>query len=80
MQSLEPELRHLVVNLCQLAVDFDAKADLYLDLGVASVKAMELLMELEERYSVSVPDEEFVLATSLERLASMMQALLAQKA
>ena len=39
------------------------------------MKAMELLMTLEERYGVSVPDEEFVEAKSLERLAGMMQGL-----
>jgi acyl carrier protein len=36
---------------------------------------MELLLVLEERYGVSVPDEDFIEATSLERLAVMMRGL-----
>ena len=32
-------------------------------------------MELEELYGVSVPDEEFIQAPSLERLAVMIQRL-----
>lgn len=42
---------------------------------MASIQAMELLLELEERYGVSVPDEEFIEATSLERLAGMIHRL-----
>ena len=80
MQDLEPQLRQLMVNLCELPPDFSGKADFYLDLAVPSVKAMELLMELEDRFGVPVPDDQFVEATSLERLAGMMEGLLAAKA
>ena len=75
MDILKSELRQLLVELASLPKDFDEKADLYSDLGVPSMKAMELLMALEERYAVSVPDEQFVEATSLERLAGMMHGL-----
>ena len=40
------------------------------------MQAMELLMALEEGYAVKVPDEQFVEATSLERLARMMHGLM----
>jgi len=78
MQELEPQLRQMMVELCALQPDFNRTADFYLDLAVPSVKAMELLMELEERFSVSVPDDDFVEARSLERLSGMMQGLLEQ--
>ena len=69
------ELRQLLIELAALPEGFDGKADLYRDLGMTSMKAMEFLMALEERYGVRVPDEEFIEATSLERLAGMMQGL-----
>lgn len=75
METLKTELRRLLIELASLPEDFDEKADFYSDLGMPSMKAMELLMTLEERYGVSVPDEEFVEAKSLERLAGMMQGL-----
>lgn len=75
MDILKSELRQLLVELASLPEDFDEKADLYSDLGMASMKAMELLMALEERYGVSVPDEKFIEANSLELLAGMMHGL-----
>lgn len=75
MDTVKTELRQLLTQLASLPEGFDEKADLYSDLGVASIKAMELLLELEERYGVSVPDEEFIEATSLERLAAMIHRL-----
>lgn len=75
MEALKSELRNLLSQLASLPEDFDEKADLYSELGMASIQAMELLLELEERYGISVPDEEFIEATSLERLARMIQRL-----
>jgi acyl carrier protein len=72
---MEQKLRELLVQLCQLPPDFDRAAHLYLDLGVPSVKAMELLVELEDRFGVQVPDEQFVEATSLEKLTAMMEGI-----
>jgi acyl carrier protein len=66
LDTLKSELRQLLTEMASLPENFDEKANLYSDLGMASIQAMELLMVLEERYGVSVPDEEFVEATSLE--------------
>lgn len=75
METLKGELRQLLTEVASLPEGFDEKADLYNDLGMASIKAMVLLAALEERYEVSVPDEEFIEATSLDRLAVMMRKL-----
>ena len=75
METLKVELRQLLAEVASLPEGFDEKADLYSDLGMASMKALEFLMALEERYGVRVPDEQFIEATSLERLAEMMQKL-----
>ncbi|HVB57347.1 MAG TPA: acyl carrier protein [Candidatus Acidoferrales bacterium] len=75
METLKSELRQLLIELASLPEDFDEKADFYRDLGMSSMKAMELLVTLEERYGVNVPDEEFIEAKSLERLAGMMHGL-----
>jgi acyl carrier protein len=72
---LKSELRQLLTEVAALPAGFDEKADLYSDLGMASMKALEFLMALEEHYGVRVPDEQFIEATSLERLAEMMQKL-----
>jgi acyl carrier protein len=75
METLKKDLRELLIELAALPEGFDEKADLYNELGVASMKAMQLLVELEERYQLSVPDEDFIQATSLQQLAEMIQRL-----
>jgi acyl carrier protein len=75
LETLKGELRQVLTEVASLPEGFDEKADLYSVLGMASIKAMELLVVLEERYGVSVPDEEFIQATSLDRLTELMRKL-----
>lgn len=77
---MKEQLRNLIVEIGGLASDFDSAANLYLDLGMPSMKAMQLLMDLEERFGVAVPDEEFVDAVSLDALTGLMEKLLASGA
>ncbi len=75
MDDLKDGLRQVLTSYFSLPQGFDEKADLYRDLGLSSMQAMELLMALEEDYAVKVPDEQFVEATSLESLTAMMSRL-----
>ena len=75
MEVLKSELRQILIDLAHLPPDFDENANLYNDLGVASIQAMELLMALEERYAIRVPDEEFIEAGSLESLTALIHRL-----
>lgn len=78
--QLEEELRQMVAEIGEIAPAFDSHANFYLDLGVPSMKAMQLLMQLEDKYGVQVPDDQFVEATSLQTLTAMMAQLQAGKA
>lgn len=80
MNNTESSIRQIVADIAGLPPETPADANLYLDLGVASVQAMQLLIELEERFDVQVPDEEFVEATSITQLVRMVDMLLNEKA
>lgn len=54
------------VNLLQPDQDF-------YDAGVTSVQSLPLLLELEERFQVTIPDDQFVAARSARRLSEMIQ-------
>jgi acyl carrier protein len=54
------------VNLVQPDQDF-------YDAGVTSVQALPLLLELEERFQVTIPDDKFVAARSARRLSEIIQ-------
>lgn len=73
---MEDKVRDVVAEITGLARDVPADANLYLDLGVASVHALNLLTELEARFGVSIPDDEFVEATTISSLAALMTGLM----
>jgi hypothetical protein len=50
LDSLRDELRQLLIGLVPLPDGFDGKANLYSELGMSSLKAIELLMTQEERH------------------------------
>jgi acyl carrier protein len=54
------------VNLVQPDQDF-------YDAGVTSVQALPLLLELEDRFQVTIPDDQFVAARSARSLSEMIQ-------
>jgi len=75
-QQVTEQLRAMIlVENTELAPDFSSAADLYLDLGLPSVQAMLLLQTCEETYAISIPDDQFVEATTLDKLATLVVSL-----
>lgn len=75
-QQLETELRQIVSTVGEITTEFSDTADFYRDLHLASFKSVDLLMALEERYNVTLPDERYVEATNLNSLTALMRALM----
>lgn len=65
-------VREQVLANTSLAPDFRPDAHLYHELGVSSVEAMQILLALEERHGITIPDEDFVEATTLDELAALV--------
>lgn len=80
MHPIETRVRTIVADISNLSPEMPANANLYLDLGVASVHALQLLTELEEQFAVAIPDDRFVEATSIAELTALMTDLLGERA
>jgi acyl carrier protein len=80
MDQVESKVRAIVADIANLSADVAADANLYLDLGVASVHALQLLTELEEQFGVAIPDDRFVEATSIHDLTALMAGLIQNQA
>jgi acyl carrier protein len=80
MDPIETKVRAIVAEISNLPADMPADANLYLDLGVASIHALQLLTELEERFGVAIPDDRFVEATSINELTALMTGLAGERA
>ena len=71
----QTKIREIIASVTGLTQDVSADANLYLDLGVASVHALHLLNELEQSFGVGIPDEEYVKATSVGKLTALVDSL-----
>jgi acyl carrier protein len=79
MQETEPVIREILVAINNRLNDADANADLYADFGLASVHAITLLTDLEERFRIHIRDEDFIEARSISQLTLMIDALLLEQ-
>jgi acyl carrier protein len=75
MENIENAVRQVVARVTGLVHDLPADADLYLDLSVASVHAVQILTGLEEGFGITIPDDDFVEATSVTKLTNMIANL-----
>jgi acyl carrier protein len=72
MSDIEEKVRQIVGGISGLPPNMQGHSNLYLDLGVASLHALQLLNTLEERFNVNIPDEDFVDATSIDALTLLI--------
>lgn len=79
MNPTETQIRKIIAAIAGISGDASADADLYLDLGVASAHGLQLLAQLERTYSIEIPDDDFVEATTIATLTALMDALIAEK-
>ena len=69
-------VRQVVVRVGKLpGPAFADDADLYRELGVESVAALDLLWSLEEEFSLAIPDAGFNDARSVRALAALIESL-----
>lgn len=74
--AIEEKIRTIVHRLApHLAPGFDGAADLYRELGVKSIAALDLLLSLEEEFAVSIDDEPYGEATSVKKLVTLVSGL-----
>jgi acyl carrier protein len=52
--------------------------DIYVDLGVQSTAALDLLLSLEDEFEVQIPDEDFGDARTVSQLAELVTKLVAE--
>jgi acyl carrier protein len=71
----ETRVRAIVRRVARLEGDYSAGADLFRDLGVKSIAALDLLLSLEEEFGVRIPDEKFGEARSVTALVALLEAL-----
>jgi acyl carrier protein len=69
-------LKELLVPYVGSGQDLDEDTDLVADLGLTSLTVMDLLMEIEDRFDVSVPLNQLPKVRTVADLANMLDELI----
>jgi acyl carrier protein len=75
MNETESKVRDILRRVAKLEGSYSPSADFFRDLGVKSVAALDLLLSIEEDFGVSISDEAFGEARSVDRLVALVESL-----
>ncbi len=68
----------LIVKRTADISDLHPGEDIY-DAGLSSIASLNLLLELEEHFSVSIPDESFMASRTVDQLVAVIDELRIQE-
>jgi acyl carrier protein len=71
--DIQARIREVLHRVARLEGGYSAEADLYRELGVKSIAAIDLLLSLEEEFGVPIADEAFARARSVSALVGLVQ-------
>lgn len=78
--NVDERVRAIVQRISpKVPAGFSGACDLYRELGVKSVAALELLLSLEEEFSIEIGDEDFGRARTVEAMSALIARLLARE-
>lgn len=75
MQELSEQIAAVVREFGKVEGDIAPESDLYSEVGVESVNSIAILFGLEERFSCTIDDNEFIQARTLTALTQMIRKL-----
>ena len=73
--EIEYRIRGILRRVARLDGEYSPRADLFRELGVRSVAALDLLLSLEEEFGVSIADQAFGEARSVDALVTLVRDL-----
>lgn len=79
-ENLEQEIKELISNVTGIdTAEIKSDANFWEDLGVDSIKAIEITVAIERKYKVRVRDEQVAQITTVEQAAKVVKEALEKK-
>lgn len=71
-----PNLTEVAEIVCEIGslTQLDPDSDFY-EAGVSSIQSLPLLMQLEDRFNISIPDEQFTQVRTVRQLGALIEGL-----
>ena len=78
--EIQPLVRAIIARLARIDDDFRADADVFRELGLQSAAALDLLLQLEEEFEISISDDAFAVTRTLEQMTALVVTMRGQAA
>ncbi len=77
MSAVRDQLRSLIAEIGEIdnPESIGDSADLYKDLGLDSMQAMEIVLEIEQRYNIAVPEQALRTIRTLDDAVKLVETL-----
>ena len=72
---MEQTLRQIVAKIAEIAPDFDAAASFRDALNVDSVRALEIVFEIEKQLKINVPEDRYAEVKNLNDLVKLVGSI-----
>jgi len=72
---MEQTLRNIVAKIAEIPPDFDAQASFRDKLGVDSVRALEIVFEIEKTLGLVVPEDGYSKVKCFDNLLTLVQSI-----
>jgi acyl carrier protein len=72
---MEQTLREIVAKVAETTPDFDANASFREKLNVDSVRALEIVFEIERVFSIQVPEDRYAEVKNFNNLLSLIASI-----
>jgi acyl carrier protein len=80
-EQVGTEVKNLIAEIIEMEVDsIDNDASFVNDLGLDSLRALEVLAELEKKFGIEIPEEKLAELTTINKAISITLESLGQKA
>ena len=80
IENVEKEIISIVADVSEVDEgEIKLDSDLVKDLGINSIKAIEIVVALEKKYKISIRDEDVPKITTPKQIISLTESLIAKK-
>ncbi|HTP24379.1 MAG TPA: acyl carrier protein [Anaeromyxobacteraceae bacterium] len=72
---MEQALKQIVAKIAETSIDFQLNANLHDELNVDSIRALEIMFEIERQFGVHIPEGRYSQVRSFSDLMVLVQSL-----
>jgi acyl carrier protein len=77
MSNTSEEIKNIVIEILEVeSEELDMETDFIKDMGVDSLRSLEILATLEKKYKIKIPEESLKKMTNLKQVIEIVEGII----